>query len=94
MSTREDKVYVNDNHVDGGSQENAAKSEIVTPEGDNLWPFEFLESFRCSISSVSIYYAPELDIRGKINDHLNFSKAFVVHLLVFRYIMGLTHTPE
>ncbi|KAG5039817.1 hypothetical protein JHK85_012293 [Glycine max] len=36
MSTREDKVYVNDNHVDGGSQENAAKSEIVTPEGDNL----------------------------------------------------------
>ena len=48
----------------------------------------------CLIFSVWIYYAPELDIRGKINDHLNFSKAFVVHLLVFRYIMGLTHTPE
>ena len=26
---------------------------------EKLWPFEFLESFRCSISSVSIYYVPE-----------------------------------
>ena len=30
-----------------------------------LWPFKFLESFRCSISTVSTYYAPESDI------HLN-----------------------
>ena len=30
-----------------------------------LWQFEFLESFRCSISSVSIYYAPESDLRVK-----------------------------
>ena len=30
------------------------------------WPFEFLESFGCSISNVSIYYAPESDICGKI----------------------------
>ena len=33
---------------------------------EKLWPFEFLESFRCSISSVSIYYAPESDVRVKI----------------------------
>jgi len=25
---------------------------------EKLWPFEFLESFRCSISSVLIYYVP------------------------------------
>ena len=45
---------------------------------EKLWPFKFLESFRCSISSVSTYYAPESDIRGKSYDHLNFSRASVV----------------
>ena len=45
---------------------------------DKFWPFEFLKSFRCSISSVSIYYAPELDFRVSCYDHLNFSRAFVV----------------
>ena len=39
---------------------------------DKLWPFEYLESFHCSISSISIYYAPESDFRGKSYDHLNF----------------------
>jgi len=33
--------------------------------GETLWPFEFLESFCCSISSVLIYYVPESDIRVK-----------------------------
>ena len=32
---------------------------------EKLWPFEFLESFRCSISSLSIYGASELDLRVK-----------------------------
>ena len=45
---------------------------------DNLWPFEFLDSFRFLISSVSIYYATESDFRLKSYDHLNFSRAFVV----------------
>ena len=31
----------------------------------------------CWIWNVLIYYAPELDIRGKSNDHLNFSIVFV-----------------
>jgi len=44
---------------------------------DKLWPLEFLESLRCSISSVSIYYAPESDIRVKSYDHLNFSRGSV-----------------
>ena len=48
-----------------------------------LWPFKFLESFRCSISSVSIYYDPESDIHVKICDHLNFSRCFVVQ---FRHL--------
>ena len=38
---------------------------------EKLWPFEFLDRFRCSISSVLIYYAPESDTRVKSWDHLN-----------------------
>jgi len=56
---------------------------------ENLWPFEFLERFRCSISSVAIYYAPESDIRVKSYDHLNFSRIFVVPFQASRYIMAL-----
>ena len=33
----------------------------IGPPCDKLWPFQYLESFRCSISSVSVYYAPESD---------------------------------
>jgi len=39
---------------------------------EKLWPFEFLESFLSSISSVSIYYWPESDIRVKSYGRLNF----------------------
>jgi len=53
------------------------------------WPFEFFESFRCSISSVSIYYALESDLREKIYDHLNFSRASIVQFRASRYIMRL-----
>jgi len=59
---------------------------------DKLWPFEFLESFRCSISSVSIYYAPESDFRVTSYDHLNFSRAFIVQFRASRYIMRLNQT--
>ena len=48
----------------------------------------------CSISSVSIYYAPESDIWVKCYDPLNFSRVSVIYFLVSWYIMGLTHTPE
>jgi len=59
---------------------------------DKLWPFEFLESFRCSISSFSIYYAPESDFRLKSYDHLNFSRASVVQFRASWYIMRLNRT--
>jgi len=62
-------------------------AEIGHPS-DKLWPFEFLESFRCSISSVSIYYAPESDILVESDDHLNLSRASAVQFQVSQYIMS------
>jgi len=61
---------------------------------EKLWPFEFLKSFCCSISSVSIYYVLESDIRVKSFDHLNFSRASVVQLQASLYIMRLNLTSE
>ena len=48
----------------------------------------------CIISSMSIYYALELDIRVKKYDHLNFSKALVVQFRASRYIIGLNRASE
>jgi len=59
---------------------------------DKLWPFEFLESSRCSISSFSIYYAPESNIHLKSYDHWNFSRASVVQFRASPYIMRLNRT--
>jgi len=65
---------------------------LIGHPSEKLWPFEFLESFRCSITKVSIYYALESDLRVKIYDHLNFSRASVVQLWTSRYIMCLNRT--
>jgi len=56
------------------------------------WPFEFLESFRCSISSISIYYVPESDIRVKTYEHSNFSRASVVQFQASRWVMSPNRT--
>jgi len=61
---------------------------------EKLWPFEFLKSFRCSISRVSIYYAPESNILVKSYDHLNFSRASVVQFRASLCIMRLNQTSE
>jgi len=61
---------------------------------EKLWPFEFLESFRFSISSISIYYFPESDIRVKCYDHLNFLRASIVQCRASRYIMRQNRTSE
>ena len=66
----------------------------IGPPSVKLWPFEFLERFHCSISSISIYYAPESDLRVKSYDHLNFSRAFLVQFRASRYIMHLNRTSE
>ena len=67
---------------------------IIGHPSEKLWPFEFLEMFRCSISSVKIYYAPESDNRVESNDHLNFSRGFVVQFRASRHIMRLNRTFE
>jgi len=59
---------------------------------EKLWPFEFLKSFCCSISSLSTYYAPESDIRVKSDDHLSFTRAFVVQFRASRHIMRPNRT--
>ena len=66
----------------------------IGPTIQKLWPIEFPKSFRCSISSVSIYFAPESDLRVKSYDHLNFSRAFVVQFRASRYIRRLNRTYE
>ena len=66
----------------------------IEHSSENLWPFEYLESFRCSISSVSIYNIPESGIRVKCCDHSNFSRASVVQFRASRYIMSTSRTYE
>ena len=66
----------------------------IWPPSEKLWPFKFLESFRCSILSISIYSAPELVLRVKSYDNLNFSRASVVQFWASRYIMRLNRTSE
>jgi len=66
----------------------------IGPPSEKLWPLKSLESFRCSISSVSIYYAPEFDLRVKSYDHLNFSTASVVQFRASRFIIRLNRTSE
>jgi len=66
----------------------------IEPPSEKLWPFELLKSFHCWISRVSIYYAPESDLRVKSYDHLNFSRASVVQFLASWYIMRLNRISE
>ena len=67
---------------------------LIGHASENLWPFEFLESIHCLISSFSIYYAPESDFRLKSYDHFNFSRASVVQFRASWYIMRLNRTSE
>ena len=64
----------------------------IRHRSEMLWPFDFVESFRCSILSVSIYYFPKSDICEKSYDHSNFSRASVVQFLTSRYIMSSNQT--
>ena len=60
---------------------------IGHPSG-KLLPFEFLESIHCSISSVSLYYSHESDIRVKSYDRWNFYRASDVQFQGSQYIMS------
>jgi len=67
---------------------------LIWPPSETLWPFEFLESFRCWISSVLISYAPESDLLVKIYDHFNCSRASIVQFRASRNIMCLNRASE
>ena len=77
---------------------NVERLDILCPRighpRENLWPFEFLEIFRFSISSVSIYYLPESDIRVKSYDNSNLLRASVVQFRASQYGMCLNRTCE
>ena len=64
----------------------------IGPPCEKLWPFKFLESIRSSITNVSIYYAPESEIRVKCYDQFNFSRASVVQFRASQYMMCLNRT--
>ena len=66
----------------------------IGPPSEKLWPFEFLKSFYCSISSVSIFYVAESDLRVKCYDPLNISRASVFQFRVSLYVMRLYRTSE
>ena len=59
---------------------------------EKWWPIEFLDSFRCLMSSVSIYFNPESDLSAKSDDHLNFSRASIVQFRACLYVMLLNRT--
>jgi len=65
---------------------------LIGHSSEKLWRFKFLESFCCSISSVSIYYITESDLRVKSDDHLNFSSASIVQFQASRYIIFQNRT--
>jgi len=61
---------------------------------EKIWPFEFLEGFRCSILSVSIFYVLESDIWVKCYDHSNFLRASVVQFRASKWVMSAKRTSE
>ena len=75
---------------------NFERLDILCPRiehpSEMLWPFEFLESFRCSILSVSIYYVPESNISVKSYDHSNLSRASVVQFRASRWVLFANRT--
>ena len=61
---------------------------------EKLWPFEFLECFRCLISSVSIFYVLKSDIGVKFYDHSNLSRASIFQFRAPRWVMSPKQTSE
>jgi len=57
-----------------------------------LWPLEFLESIRGSISTFSIYYTPESYFHVTSYDHWNLLRAFGFQFRTSRYIILLNRT--
>jgi len=77
---------------------NFERHDILCPQighsCEKLWPFKFLESYRCSIQNVLIYFEPESQVRVKSYDHSDFSRASVVQFRASRYIMFRNRTSQ
>jgi len=75
---------------------NFERLDILCPRighpSEMLWPFEFVESFRCSISKFSLYYVTESDMRVKCYDHSDLSRASVVQFRASRWVMSPNRT--
>ena len=52
---------------------------------EKLWPFEFLESFRCLILSVLKYHGPQSYTRVKSYGNLNLPRAFLISSVMIYY---------
>ena len=93
-------VWKSDIHVKSYDQSNLSRASLFNFERLDIlyrrighprqksWPLEFLKSFCCSISSMSICYVPASVISVKIHDHLNLSSASVFQFWASRYIMS------
>ena len=72
--------------------------DILSPwighTSEKLWPFKCVESFHCSISRVTIYFHPELNIRVKSYENLNFSRSSGVQFRASRYVKRLNWTSD
>jgi len=75
---------------------NFERLDILCPQlrhpSEMLWPFEFLESFYCSILSVYMSYVFESEIRVKCYDHSNFSRPSVVQFRASRWFISPNRT--
>ena len=75
---------------------NFERLDILCPRiwhpSEMLWPFEYFECFGYSISSASIFYVLESDIRVKCYDHSNLPRASVVQFRTSLYIMSPNRT--
>ena len=61
---------------------------------DKLWPFEFLESFRCSIWSFSISEAPKSDFRVTSYSGLKLLRASVLNFKRLDMLRVSTRHPS
>ena len=59
---------------------------------EKLWPFKYLECFRCALSSVSIYYVPKFRHPCEKLWPFEFSRASVVQFRASRWVLSVNQT--
>ena len=59
---------------------------------EKLWPFKYLECFRCAFSSISIYYVPQFRHPREKLWPFEFSRASVFQFRASRWVMSVNQT--